>query len=73
MGNTCCLVKKSRYTFIATNNPYSYQSTLSCHICHQFITFTTSVVVKCNNCKFIIGHANCIEPIMNEPCVLCDY
>jgi hypothetical protein len=83
MGNICCAVKKSRYTFIALHTPHftnliqskivSNVSNLSCISCHQLITCKTSVIVKCNNCNYIIGHADCIEPIMNEPCLLCDY
>jgi hypothetical protein len=73
MGNICCAVKKSRYTFIALHTPHFQNVNLSCVSCHQLITFTSAVVVKCNNCNYIIGHADCIEPIMYQPCQLCKY
>ena len=71
MGNHCCTVKKYRYNYIAVytklHSTYTKSSilSLSCHICHQYIT---SVVVECIECK-AIAHYECINH--EQPCILC--
>ena len=74
MGNVCCPLKKFRYTFISVHQQWyrtSHESSMlssSCRVCRQHIT-GYSVVVKCNECKVIIGHADCIDT--DKACMLC--
>ena len=72
MGNLCCPLKKFKYTFISINKKQiktSNESTmLFCKICHQLI-IDYSVIVTCNDCKKIIGHADCVDT--DKICILC--
>jgi len=73
MGNNCFKSHKYRYTYIVMNRKWyttSIDSMLEsyCLVCNQQIT-SYSIAVKCNECKSIIGHSDCINH--DKTCMLC--